>query len=83
MLKKAILFGVILLVVFALLMALPTIRLDKNIVIASNAFAYVRAAMYFIPTGTCAAILAIILGLQVWRIIVALIKTIWELLPIA
>jgi len=81
-LKTVILVAVILVVVFALLMALPTIRIDKDTVIASNAFAYVRAACYFIPTGTCAAILAIIVGLQVFRIIVALVKTIWELLPV-
>lgn len=80
--KTIILIGVILVIVFALLMALPTIRIDSDTVIASNAFAYIRAAMYFIPTGTCAAILAIIMGLQVWRIIVALVKTIWELLPL-
>jgi len=81
-LKTVILVAVILVVVFALLMALPTIRIDKDTVIASNAFAYVRAACYFIPAGTCAAILAIIVGLQVFRIIVALVKTIWELLPV-
>ena len=80
--KTVILVAVIVLIVFALLMALPTIRIDSQGAIYSPAFQYVRAALYFIPTGTCAAILTIIVGLQVYRIIVALIKTIWELLPL-
>ena len=79
---KVILFAVLILIVFALIMALPTIRIDEQGAISSPAFQYIRAALYFIPTGTCAAILTIIVGLQVYRIIVSLVKTIWELLPI-
>ena len=80
---KLALFAVIILVVFALILALPTIRIDEQGAISSPVFQYIRAALYFIPTGTCSIILRIIIGLQVWRVIVALIKTIWELLPVA
>ena len=80
--KTLILSAVVILVVFALVAALPTIRINPQEVISSNAFSYVRAALYFIPSGTCAAILTIIVGLQVFRIIIALIKVIWEVLPI-
>lgn len=81
--KTAIIITVILVVVFALLMALPAIHIDKGAVISSNVFQYLRAAMYFIPVGTCGTILTIILGLQVWRILVSIIKFIWDILPIA
>ena len=81
--SKILLFAVIILIVFALLAALPAITINADAVISSSAFSYIRAAMYFIPAGTCASILAIIMGLQVWRIIVSLVKTIWELLPIS
>ena len=80
--KQVLLFAVILLIVFALLMALPAIHINSNAVISSNAFSYIRAALYFIPTGTCAAILGIIMGLWVFRVIIALVKTIWSVLPI-
>jgi len=81
--KGIIIIAVILVIVFALIAAIPTIRIDKEAVISSNAFAYIRAAMYFIPVGTCAAILTIILGLQVWRLIVAIIRFIWDIIPLA
>ena len=74
MLKTVIIFTLILILVFSLFMALPTIRIDKDTVISSNAFAYIRAACYFIPTGTCLAILGLFLGMQAFRIIVAIIR---------
>ena len=80
---KLAIFAVIILVVFALLMVLPTISIDADAVIASGAFAWVRAAMYFIPTGAAAAILTIIAGLWIIRVVVALVKLIWDLLPVA
>ena len=80
--SKVLLFAVLILIVFALLAALPAITIDVNSVVSSSAFSYIRAALYFVPVGTCAAILALILGLQVWRIIVALVRTIWAVLPI-
>ena len=80
--KSVILFTVILLIAFALLMALPAIHIDSGAVISSNAFSYVRAALYFIPAGTCAAILAIIMGLWIFRVIIALVKTLWAVLPV-
>lgn len=74
--------AVVLLVVFALLMALPAIHIDADEVIASNAYSYIRAACYFLPMGTVTAILSIIMGLWVFRVIIALVKTIWSVLPV-
>lgn len=61
--------------------ALPTIHLDSAAVISSSFFTYVRAAMYFLPLGTVTAILAIQVSIWVFRIIVAVIKAVWDLLP--
>lgn len=79
---KTIIIAVVFLLLFGLLMALPSIHIDPNAVVASSAFSFVRAALYFIPVRTCTAILSINLGLWIWRVIVSLVKTIWNLLPI-
>lgn len=42
----------------------------------------VGTALYFFPWQKVAPILAIILLLQMWRILVNIIKTIWSLLPL-
>lgn len=80
---KLAIFAVIILVVFALLMVLPTISIDSDAVIASGAFAYVRAALYFVPIGAAAPILAIIAGLWIVRVVVSLVKLLWDILPVA
>ncbi len=82
MLKVA-LFAIIIVAVFALLASLPAIVIDVNTVTASTAWTWIRAALYFIPTHTVVAILGIIVALGVFRLIVALVKTIWDLLPVA
>lgn len=79
---KALIFVVIFVVVIGALIQLPDIELDKDGMLSSNAFTYIRAAMYFLPTGTVAAILTLTLSLWVFRIIVAVVKVIWDLLPV-
>ena len=39
-------------------------------------------ALYFFPWAKVVPILAIISVLQVWRILVSIIRTIWEVLPL-
>ena len=78
---KVILIALALVIVLGLIAVLPTIHIDVDTVIASNAFSYIRAALYFIPAGTCVSILTIILGLWIFRVIVSLVKVIWDLLP--
>lgn len=80
---KVVIFVVLLTVVFSALLLLPTIKIDKGQIVESSAFAYVRAAMYFIPVSTAGSILGIVLVLWVFRVIVAVVKTIWSLLPVA
>lgn len=74
MLKAVVIGALVLLLVFVLLMALPAIHIDANEVISSNIYSYIRAALYFIPTGTAAAILALVLAFWIWRVILALVK---------
>ena len=69
--------------VLALIALLPTLSLDKNTVITSSAWQWIVAAAYFVPTRTVAAIGTITLAFWTWRMIVVLVKTLWDLLPVA
>jgi len=80
---KLAIYIVVIIIVFAALVALPVIHVDSAAVISSNAFSYIRAGLYFFPMGTVRAILAIILILWIVRTIIAFIKMIWDLLPVA
>lgn len=79
---KIVIWTLIIILVIALIGILPGIRINSQGVLESSAVDYIRMAMYFIPTGTCVAILSIILGLWVFRIVIALVKTIWDMLPV-
>ena len=80
---KFVLCGILIVLSIAAFIALPTISIDPNTVIASNVFQYLRAAMYFIPVDTAEKILGVALVLWVWRVIVSVIRTLWDMLPIA
>lgn len=80
--SKKIMWAVLLAAVLALLIVMPTIHIDAGAVISSSAISYIRAALYFVPVGTCSAILTIIMGLWVFRVIVALVKAVWNILPV-
>jgi len=69
-------------IVVVLLLALPMITIDTGAIVASSAWSWIRAALYFIPTHTVLLILQIIVALGVFRLIIALVKTIWGMLPI-
>ena len=78
---KLVVFAVILAAVIAILIAQPQIDIDKDAVLSSTAWQWVKAAMYFIPTGTVVAILTVVVGIGIWSLIVAVVKTIWDVLP--
>ena len=69
------------LVLIPCIAALPTINIDANAVISSSFYTYIRAGLYFLPTGTVAAILTIQIAIWTFRIIVAVIRAVWDLLP--
>lgn len=80
---KLILFAILIVIVLGLMLAMPTISIDSEAVITSNAYSYIRAACYFLPMDTVINILSIIIALWGVRITVAFIKMIWDLLPVA
>lgn len=81
---KGVVFGLICTVIIVpCLAALPAINLDANAVISSTFYAYIRAGLYFLPIGTVTAIFGIQIALWTFRIIVSVVRSIWDLLPFA
>ena len=79
---KVAIFLVVLVAILGMLAALPAIEIDKDAVVSSSAWAWIIAACYFIPMNTVSAIGAIILALWMFRVTVALVRTVWEMLPV-
>ena len=61
--------------------ALPAINIDANAVISSSFYTYIRAGLYFLPIGTVTTIMGIQIALWTFRIIVAVVRAVWDLLP--
>lgn len=78
---KLAVFALILAAVISLLIALPQVNIDKDAVMSSSAWSWVKAALYFIPTHTVVSILTVVIGIGIWSLIVAVVKTIWDVLP--
>ena len=78
---KLVVFGIILVAIIAILVLLPSVDIDKDAVISSSAWYWVMAALYFIPTHTVVSILTVVIGIGIFSLIVAVVKTIWDLLP--
>ena len=53
----------------------------------TSAFSYVRDIIavvgYLLPMDTVVAIVSLIIGFTVFRFVIALIRTVWDLLPFA
>ena len=79
---KVVIFAVVIAAVFGLLALLPAIEIDVDAVTSSSAWTWILAACYFIPVPTVSAIGAIILALWTFRVVVALVRTIWDMLPV-
>ena len=80
---KLAIFAIILSVVVSLITTMPAISIDAGAVVTSSAYAYIRAGCYFLPMGTVLTILTLIVALWGVRIVIALIKMVWDLLPVA
>ena len=78
---KSLIFLIVLVAVIGVLALLPQIEINKDAVIESSAWQWVRAAFYFFPMHTVIEIGTIILGFAIWSIVVAVAKTFWDLLP--
>ena len=79
--KGVLLTLIVSLVLLPCIAALPTIVIDTDAVISGHFFSYIRAGMYFLPVGTVVTIFGIQLALWVFRVVVAVIRAIWDLLP--
>lgn len=60
---------------------LPLMNISIDFSAVHSFLSIVGTALYFFPWQKVAPILAIIILLQVWRILVSIIKTIWSVLP--
>ena len=76
------LLNIIFQIVTWLLSGLPEITVDFSAVDSSTFMGCVRCVLYMLPLGTINTIIGIILAVTGFRIFIAIIKTIWDLLPI-
>lgn len=60
---------------------LPIMNISIDFSTVQSFLSVVGTALYFFPWQKVAPILAIIILLQVWRILVSIIKTIWSVIP--
>lgn len=65
-----------------LLSPLGSISFDFEVTKLAPVLQYVKMAMYIIPLADLMPILVFFVSLMYFRIVVSLIKTIWNLLPI-
>ncbi len=60
---------------------LPVMDISVDLSVINGFLNIVGSVLYFFPWQKVAPILAIILLLQMWRILISIIKTIWSVLP--
>ena len=74
-------------IIFKFLSGLLNLLPDVSWSVDTTAFSYfldiVRIVGYLVPAQTVYAIITLIVAFTVFRIIISLIKTIWDLLPFA
>lgn len=79
--KALILATIISVVLVPLITMLPRIEINVSSVVNSEFYAIIRAACYFIPIHTVADILLLTVNIWVFRMVVTMIRVIWQLLP--
>ena len=60
----------------------PNIAWDIDLDVASVFFGFVGNICYLLPMKTVILVLGIVVALNIFKITIAFIKTIWELLPL-
>ncbi len=78
---KLLIFGLIFVIVIGFIAMLPTVTIDKDAVVTSSAYQWIRAGCWFLPTSAIVAIFSVQLALWTFRVIITIIKVIWDLLP--
>ena len=73
-------------IIFNILTGMLSVLPDISWNIESNAFAYfldiLKVAGYMLPMGTVSTIAGLIVALTTFRIIISIVRTIWDLLPL-
>lgn len=73
-------------IVFNFLMSfldkIPVMDVDLDLTVLNGFLDIVGTCLYFFPWQKLLPLLAIIVLLQVWRIIISIIRVIWEVLPL-
>lgn len=65
-----------------LITRIPDLQINYAGLSSMSVYQYLRAGLYFFPMGTVVAILEIILALWVLRVVVAILHSLWDALPI-
>ena len=65
-----------------LLDKLPIMNMDIDFSVLNGFLDVLGFALYFFPWAKVVPILGLILLLQIWRVIISIIRVIWEVLPI-
>ena len=65
-----------------ILSLLPNITLPTVMARDSTFFGMVRCVLYLLPLDTIGAIIGILVSISLFRLIISVVKTIWDLLPI-
>ena len=80
-LVKLAIFALIFAIVIGFIAMLPTVTINKDAVVTSSAYQWIRAGLWFLPTGAIASIFAVQLVLWSFRVLIAIVKVIWDMLP--
>ena len=73
-------------IIFALVSGFLSLMPDFTWSVDTSAFSYfltiLKVAGYVFPWSTVVAIVGLIIGISIFRIVIAFIKSIWDLLPL-
>ena len=69
-------------IVSGMLLFLPDISWSVDSAALNTFLDYVRVGSYLLPMDTVGTIVGLVCSIIAFRVIISLIKTIWELLPI-
>ncbi len=69
-------------VVNKILSPIPDVAVDLDPSLLAAFYEYCKLVLWILPCGTIVSILGIHLAICLFRIIVSIIKTIWQLLPL-
>ena len=61
---------------------MPVIAINYDGISNSTVFQFLKAGLYLLPTNTVFNILTIVIGLWVFRIVIAFLHSLWAALPV-